>query len=605
MFVTTAIACLFSVLPSAAPVPSAEEILASLRPEHPRLIVTADDQRRVEKLLHDDPRVAAIYQHVKAQADKLLTAKPVEYQIIGPRLLHVSRECLKRVTTLATVYRMEGDRRYADAAIREMLAAAAFKDWNPSHFLDTAEMTHALAIGYDWLFDVLDSEQRQTLRSAIIEKGLREGEKVYRKQSWWSRAHHNWNQVCNGGMTLGALAVADEEPELAGYIVSQAVASVPLAMSEYAPDGGWVEGPGYWGYATAYTVYMFAALDTALGTDFGLSASEGFDRAGDFRMQFAGPVGQTFNFADAGAGVGEAACMFWLARRFDRPDFAWHEREVVGGKSPLHFWWYDARSIDPQTLSRARWFHHVNAVFVRTAWNDPNALFAGMLAGNNAVNHSHLELGTFVLDARGQRWIWELGPDNYNLPGYFGKQRWNYYRLATRGQNTLVIDGQNQPPKAQAAIVRFAEEPFCAVADLSAGYAGLAGRVWRGWALVPGDRPSFLVQDELDQVTGKEVAWQVHTRAEVSVEAGGLRAVLRQGNEALSAQLLAPAGASLAVESAEQPEPENANRGVRRLVVRVAATTQPLRIAVQFTPGADPAHPVALKPLPDWSAPSR
>jgi hypothetical protein len=34
-----------------------------------------------------------------------------------------------------------------------MLAAAAFSDWNPSHFLDVAEMTAALAIGYDWLYE--------------------------------------------------------------------------------------------------------------------------------------------------------------------------------------------------------------------------------------------------------------------------------------------------------------------------------------------------------------------------------------------------------------------------------------------------------------------
>ena len=31
-----------------------------------------------------------------------------------------------------------------------MLTAARFEDWNPSHFLDVAEMTFALAIGYDW-----------------------------------------------------------------------------------------------------------------------------------------------------------------------------------------------------------------------------------------------------------------------------------------------------------------------------------------------------------------------------------------------------------------------------------------------------------------------
>ena len=30
-----------------------------------------------------------------------------------------------------------------------MLAIAQFADWNPSHFLDVAEMTMGMAIGYD------------------------------------------------------------------------------------------------------------------------------------------------------------------------------------------------------------------------------------------------------------------------------------------------------------------------------------------------------------------------------------------------------------------------------------------------------------------------
>ncbi len=76
---------------------------------------------------------------------------------------------------------------------------------------------------------------------------------------------HNWNQVCNGGLTIGALAIGDEEPELCGKILHHALTSVQLAMRSYAPDGGWGEGPGYWGYATSYNVTMLACLESAAG----------------------------------------------------------------------------------------------------------------------------------------------------------------------------------------------------------------------------------------------------------------------------------------------------------------------------------------------------
>ena len=180
------------------------DVLKSLRREHPRLIGLPEDLARVKRLIAGDAKAAAVYRYVKRQADKLLDASPIEYKLIGPRLLDKSRTCLNRVYTLATVYRIDGDRRYADRAIREMLTAAAFRDWNPKHFLDTAEMTHALAIGYDWLFDVLSAGDRRTIRQAIVDKGLHEGEEVYRKGGWWAATEWNWNQVCNGGMTLGA-----------------------------------------------------------------------------------------------------------------------------------------------------------------------------------------------------------------------------------------------------------------------------------------------------------------------------------------------------------------------------------------------------------------
>jgi len=583
--------------------PAEAEILQSLRPQHPRLIALPEDLQRVKRLIADDARAARIYQSVKRRADGLLRSEDtVQYRIIGPRLLSESRQCLDRVYTLATVYRIEGDRRYADRALKEMLAAAAFKDWNPSHFLDTAEMTHALAIGYDWLYDLLSPEQKETIRRAIVEKGLREAEKVYRTRGWWSQSGYNWNQVCNGGITIGALAVADQQPQLAAYLVHQAANSVQIAMREYAPDGAWSEGPGYWDYATRYNVYLLAALQSALGTDFGLSKLEGFSVTGDFRIQFIGPSRMAFNFADGGAQPGQAAEMFWLAREFNKPLYAWHEREYIGGNSALHLWWFDPRGEPPDdlgsALATARWFRHADVVTIRSKWNDPRAVFLGFKAGDNKVNHSHLELGTFVLDADGQRWAVDLGPDDYNLPGYFGDKRWTYYRLGTAGQNTLLIDGRNQDPKAAGPIVAFGSQPdrAYAVADLSAAYAGQAKRARRGVALL--DRRWVVVQDELEGAAGTKITWQVHTPAKI--ELSGDRAVLRQGGQTLTARILSPGGASFATEPAEAQPPQRQQPDVTKLVVRLAGDEGLVRLAVLFAPGADTGPAVPVTPLAQW-----
>jgi hypothetical protein len=258
--------------------PKAAQILAALGSGHPRLIATAERFGQLKQGVRSDRTLASWHESLRSEAEGILRARPSQYEIPdGLRLLATSRRVLDRVTTLALLYRIDGDRRYVDRAWSELEAAAKFPDWNPRHFLDTAEMTAAFGIGYDWLYDQWTADQRQTLRTAMVELGLQQGLKVYRQpKGWWHNSQHNWNQVCNGGMTIGSLAVADELPELAGEILEQAIRSVPRAMKNFAPDGAWGEGPGYWSYATHYNVAMLAALESALGTDYGLSAIAGF-----------------------------------------------------------------------------------------------------------------------------------------------------------------------------------------------------------------------------------------------------------------------------------------------------------------------------------------
>ncbi len=99
-----------------------------------------------------DPLAQATADGIVRQADALLDVEPITRTLQGRRLLGQSRSCVKRVLTLAMAYHLTGDQKYAARGEKEMLAVAAFTDWNPSHFLDVAEMTFALAIGYDWLF---------------------------------------------------------------------------------------------------------------------------------------------------------------------------------------------------------------------------------------------------------------------------------------------------------------------------------------------------------------------------------------------------------------------------------------------------------------------
>ncbi len=611
-------------------IPPAGSILQGLRADHPRLLVTGDTLQPLRDRIATDPASAAMYEQTRARATALLGQPPVVYdKPDGIRLLEVSREAVRRIYDLGLVWLVESDPQFAARGWVELEAVSNFPDWNPLHFLDTAEMTHAVAIGYDWFYDALTPAQRATVAAAIAEKGLEPGRLAYSGQavlaaSYWVVVDHNWNNVVNGGLTIGALAVGDVYPALAAYVAHEALVRLPAALANYAPDGGWPEGVGYWEYATEYTVFVLAALASALGSDFGLSDADGLAATGDVPLHLTGPSGQRFNFADDGEprSAPAAPFQFWLASRYGRTVLRDYQLPFAGA-SALDALWYRPGGPLAGQLPLDRLFAGIDVASLRGGW-DPVASWVGFKGGDNGYNHNQLDLGHFVFDAEGERWALDLGKDNYNLPGYFqhwpGGARWLYYRNRAEGHNTLVIDPdacEDQDPRARSTITRFETSvgDSLAVADLTNAYRGRPVRrgVWLR------NRTALLVQDEIgDGLTGAgptsgapaDVRWFMHTRAGVELSGDGRTALLTQNGKAVRARLLSPAGVTFRVDdaaplpSSPHPDVQGANTGVRKLTVQLAATG-PVTIAVLIEPdeGA-PADDVELTPLAEWHLPS-
>ncbi|MFT3935195.1 MAG: DUF4962 domain-containing protein [Chitinophagaceae bacterium] len=388
-----------------------DSVLATLNKQHPRIIATAADFERVAALKETDPYVKEAFAKLYGIGDKIIN-EPVAKFVIpdGLRLLATSRRVLGWVSTWSFLYRVTKEKRFADRAWQELYAASQFPNWNPKHFLDVGEMTYAFALGYDWLFDYLSDDQKRIIKSAIIEKGLSRALMAYeglavQNESWWPNVGHNWNQVCNGGIGVGALAIADEEPKLAERILKNVIQRLPLAMKHFAPDGAWNEGPGYWSYATAYNVAIIAALKTATGKDFGLSSIEGFSKTGLFPIYNSGPIDKSFNYADGGDEKIAAAQMFWMANTFNVPAVAKYLYEAKPADAFSLLWYRPEMVKSDKVLPLDAYFRESEVVTMRSKWNDSLATFVACKAGDNKANHSHLDLGSFILDAIGERWI--------------------------------------------------------------------------------------------------------------------------------------------------------------------------------------------------------
>lgn len=213
-----------------------------------------------------------------------------------------------------------------------MLEVSRFKDWNPSHFLDTGEMAMAVAIGYDWLFDELSGQEKQILRKALVEKAITPS--FNPSYNWFLNSSINWNQVCNAGLLYAALAIYEDETELAGQIISRSLKNITLCHDTYLPDGNYPEGYNYWGYGTTFHVLLAAAMESAFGHTLSFNISRPFLNSAYYMNFMTGSSGKPFNYGDAREIPQAQPVLFWFAHQLKDPSVLWNEKNFLEKHGP-------------------------------------------------------------------------------------------------------------------------------------------------------------------------------------------------------------------------------------------------------------------------------
>ncbi|QJE95471.1 heparinase II/III domain-containing protein [Luteolibacter luteus] len=510
---------------------------------HPRLLFPATLEPAVKERIGKDPLAADLQRLVVKRAEKILTDRTCEYRIPdGKRLLSESRLALNHVLHCSWAWRTTGDARFKERVVRELDAACALKDWNPSHFLDTAEMATAVAIGYDWLHPVLTSEQRQRYEDALLDKALRVVGQKHAKTGWWTGATNNWTQVCGAGMGMAAEAVKERDPSLCQPVIDRGRELIEKCKVFYEPDGAYPEGPSYWHYGTNYEVLLFAARESLAQE---IDVTPLLNGSGDFMMHVTGPSRLSFNYADGNAYTEiPSPAQSWIATHFKSPAQAHHVRSLLerglkdiasGGATgdlrffPLHLLWLPAagEAKGGMPLS-ARFNGEQSLAFFRSAWA-PDAAWLAIKGGTGAASHGHLDAGAFVYEAGGVRWFHDLGKDDYNMPGYFGKNRWDYLRLTNFSHSTLVIAGKLQStPKQGCPLLKSASADEVAI-DLTPAYAAQADQVTRSARFQASDDGASLT-DLVENPAGP-VRWAIVTKASPKID--GERLILEEAGKRL------------------------------------------------------------------------
>ncbi len=530
---------------------------------HPRILLAQGEEDLIKRNIAISPIWQKVHQTIINESDRILTLPSLERIQIGRRLLDKSRECIHRIFYLSYSYRMTHDAKYLKKAEEELVTIAKFSDWNPSHFLDVAEMTMGVSIGYDWLYNDLSQSSRSLIKEAILKKGLEPSFDT--KYNFFLTVTHNWNQVCNAGMTYGALAIYEDHPDYSRLIIDRAIESIKLPMGDYSPDGAYPEGYGYWGYGTSFNVMFLSAIEKAFGTDFGLIEDSKILKTAGFLENMTGNTGKPFNYSDCGNGSDLNPAMFWLAKRdndlsllFVEKKYLQKDKNIAEDRllPALMIWSTGINPDDIQPPRQLLWTANGRnpLALMRTSWTDPNAIYVAIKGGSPSVNHAHLDIGSFVMDANNERWVMDFGSQAYesleskkvdlwNMKQT--SQRWEVLRYNNFYHSTLTFDNELQRVEGYAPILSFSKNPsfLNATFDLSKVYSGSVNAAKRGIAII--DRKYVMVRDEVES-SGKATTmrWSIVTPAEVKINGDGT-ALLTQKGKRLRLKVIEPANVTI------------------------------------------------------------
>ncbi|KAH9924626.1 uncharacterized protein BXZ73DRAFT_91218 [Epithele typhae] len=588
------------------PFKPAKPQVTTVRPDRPRLLAPAYKWQALPKLIATDPYLKSWNETIFQNATDYYNQPVVKYFLDGGSgILDNAREVKMRIKAFSYAYRMSNDTKWVDRAWLELQNAAGkgttpfgpddLTKWNPSHFLDTAEFTAAFAIAYDWLYDQWTPDQKGQIASTMTTLGLQLGvDYINNGSAWWAGPSitGNWNCVTMSGLTMGALALLGDDtsglPEkVLGLTVPNALAACAFGPSS---DGTWAETANYWYFGTTGHAEMTSSLMTATGSDYGLlSTNPGFEKTV----------------------LDDANAIIFYGDQYNHPEYVLYQRDQHDAPEPNSVFWYNPTVAgafwDSMPLDHVFDNHTDQWASMRSSWTDHDALYVAIKAGTlqGHQTHNDLDAGDFVIDALGTRWAGDLGSGDYNSAGYFDdgdgqdSKRWLYYRKRTEGQNTILVDKQNQIVTAQPTIEFGSSESEQGsstvydvpsdstaffTADLTSAYP--SGTTFKRGVRMLNARKQVLLQDDI--TSSGAVMWRMHTNATVAVDASGTSATLTIGDKKLQMSLLnAPSGAAFTTGPAKRFDDDPALPAARPTRRTSGLPTGTYSLQVLFNPQWD------------------
>ena len=429
------------------------ERLNSFAGVHPRMLL---DSTRIEILKTKIKTTHKfIWDVINGKADSYLNSAPRN----NPDNQSDTRSDGDAIPWLALTYLMTDDVKYLNKSVSWMTTVCNYRTWDRNHSLGAGHCLMGVSLGYDWLYNFMNSKQRQLIKDRLAYFAREMAIAPQHKERYLA----NHCQVEYTGLAAAGFALYDEV-EQAESLIRQAYNIFNEAYQLFSNDGSSTEGHQYYGLMTEFQIHFNKMTKELLGRNF-YEESEWLKNMGYFILYCTLPDFTSENcvmrYGDTRLnnyyGHGPVYQMFSLASEYRNPYFQWLALEMFdrGIGTTNRMGWANLLLYDetipaktPVSLSTFKHFEDTGWITSRSDWSR-DAIMIGFKCGpfhghkvqslynkmttwqgyGIANGHGHPDVNHFDIYAYGK---WFAKDDGYSKP------KW------TRHHNTILVNGYGQ-----------------------------------------------------------------------------------------------------------------------------------------------------------------
>lgn len=474
-------------------------------------------------------------------------------------------------------YAFTGDTEAGTIAKKAMLKLVAFKYWNSpwmeSHgrhfYYPVGYTTKQIAIGYDFLYPLMNDGERKTVRDALIEKGIKPCYRDMVEMDRMPSSLSNHIAVITSGVEMAAVAVYGDDPgnpSMEPYFSGILTKMKTFIDRTYKPEGSYGEPYTYQAMASRDLTETLFALERNFGIDYTTTT--------DLKDLWVYPLyathvsGRYPDFGDVSLTYGMAQTHFlWLTYRMKNPwTYAYAKPYFEAGNGGwLGYLWY-TDGIEPRyrtELPTSKFFTDKGNMVMRSDWDNDGSIIIFKCGANS--NHYHLDQGTFAIMTNGDELLSDAGHSN----GYYTNLYYPCYYTQAIGHNVMLVD---MNPESQSTadyengiaalrdyprmIHAFASNAIDeAEGDLTCVYKGAVSKYTRSLMYMkPG--PLFLF-DRVEANEGHEYNWLFHAEhsdGKNAITYNDGRMTITHPEAHLTMDVLAPEIASHTIRNSDRDE---------------------------------------------------